>query len=209
MTVLFRTDLEKYEQGPNQSAESYGDELVARANMVEFPSSLHRDQELTRLFKHGVRKELRERLEEIEVQHPAGANFDFHTYKRMLSATRGSEARPTQPTGVPSWKTAFQKLAVPVMAIGASLSAIDPQEDGWAAAVYWNEQVDELDSHPDSSSFLRAYTMAVQARVRTRVPQCYRCGERGHMRDKCTFSEDVCFRCKKPGHRSEDCKVPR
>lgn len=29
MAVLFRTDLEKYEQGPGQSAESFGDELVS------------------------------------------------------------------------------------------------------------------------------------------------------------------------------------
>ena len=74
MTVLFRTDLEKYEQGPGQSAESFGDELVARANMVEFPSPAHREQELTRLFKHGVRPELRHRLEEIELQHPSGGD---------------------------------------------------------------------------------------------------------------------------------------
>ena len=86
MTVLFRTDLEKYEQGPGQSAESFGDELVARANMVEFPSHAHREHELTRLFKHGVRPRLRCRLEEIELQHPAGTIFSFHTYKRMLSA---------------------------------------------------------------------------------------------------------------------------
>ena len=215
MTVLFRTALEKYEQGPNQSAESFGDELVARANMVEFPSHAHREQELTRLFKHGVRSELRYKLEEIELQHPAGTPFGFHMYKRMLSGT-GTEAklplRPaggTAPPGVPSWKSQFQKMSVPVMAIGANLSAIDTQEDAWATAVYWNEVVDDIDNHPDGNSFLQAYTMAVQARVKTRIPQCYRCGERGHMRDKCPFTDDVCFRCKKPGHKSEACTVPR
>ena len=134
MTVLFRTDLEKYEQGSGQSVESFGDELVARANMVAFPSHAHREQELTRLFKHGVRPELRHRLEEIELQHPAGTTFGFHTYKRMLSAT-GTEANPPPrpggiaTSGVPSWKSQFQKMSVPVMAIGANLSAIDTQED--------------------------------------------------------------------------------
>ena len=43
----------------------------------------------------------------------------------------------------------IQKMAVPVMAIGVNLSAIDPQEEAWATAVYyWNEQVDEIDNLP-------------------------------------------------------------
>ena len=182
---------------------------MARANMVEFPSHAHREQELTRLFKHGVRPGLRCRLEEIELQHPAGTIFSFHTYKRMLSAT-GSEANPGNPPpraggtatpGVPSWKSQFQKMTVPVMAIGTNLSAVDSQEDAWATAVYWNELVDDIDNHPDGTSFLQAYTLAVQARVKTRIPQCYQCGERGHMRDKCSFSDDVCFRCSRDTNR--------
>ena len=97
-------------------------------------------------------------------------------YKRMLSGT-GTEAKPplrpggTAIPGVPSWKSQFQKMSVPVMAIGANLSAVDTQEDAWAMAVYWNELVDDIDNHPDGNSFLQAYTMAVQARAKTRIPQ--------------------------------------
>ena len=99
--------------------------------MVEFPSNAHRERELTRLFKYGLLPGLRNRLEQIELQHPEGTNFDFHMYKRMLSAT-GSEANsgyspprtgvtapPGVLTGLPTWKSSFQKIAVPVMAIGA------------------------------------------------------------------------------------------
>ena len=135
----------------------------------------------------------------------------------MLSGT-GTEAKPpmvplrpgtANPGVLPSWKFQFQKMSVPVMAIGANLSTGDSQEDAWATAVYWNEIVDDIDNHPDGNSFLQAYTMAVQARAKTRIPPCYRYGERGHMRDKCAYTDDVCFRCKKPGHKSEACTVPR
>ena len=115
MTVLFRTDLEKYEhEGPGQSAESFGDGLVV--NMVEFPSPAHREQELTRLFKHGVRAELRHRLEEIELQHPAGTTFGFHTYKRSAAEPRrGPRLTPhhgregTQPRGYRPGSLSFRR----------------------------------------------------------------------------------------------------
>lgn len=79
MEVLFRTALEKYEQKPDQLAHSYGDELVARANMVVFTDEAHRERELTRLFKYGLVPALRERVEHFELLHPEGTQFDFHS----------------------------------------------------------------------------------------------------------------------------------
>ena len=87
MEVLFRNDLEKYEQKPGQSAHSYGDELVAQANMVEFMDESHRERELTRLYKYGLLPVFRERVEQFELLHPEGTQFDLHSYRRMLSAT--------------------------------------------------------------------------------------------------------------------------
>ena len=87
MEVLFRNDLKKYEQKAGQSTHSYRDELVARANMVEFADEGHRERELTRLFKYGLLPIFRERVEQFELLHPEGTQFDFHSYRRMLSAT--------------------------------------------------------------------------------------------------------------------------
>ena len=111
--------------------------------------------------------------------------------------------------GNTSWRSSFQKMAVPVMAIRASdPGAVDDQEDKWAQAVYWNELMDKIEELPDAGTFIQTYSMAVVARGKSRIPQCYRCGDRGHMRDKCTYTEDVCYRCKLAGHKSESCTGP-
>ena len=86
--------------------------------------------------------------------------------------------------------------------------AVDDQEDKWAQAVYWNELIDQIEELPDAGTFIQTYSMAVVARGKSRIPQCYRCGDRGHMRDKCTYTEDVCYRCKLAGHKSESCTEP-
>ena len=174
MKVLFRNELEKYEQKLGQSAHSYGDELGARANMVEFADEAHRERELTRLFKYGLLPALRERVEQFELLHPEGTLFDFHSYRRMLSATGKSgtysenrRADNTVPResrsgagGGSSWKSSFQKMAVPVMAVRVSdPGAVDDQEEKWAQAVYWNELIDKIDELPDAGTFIQTFSI--------------------------------------------------
>ena len=42
------------------------------------------------------------------------------------------------------------------------------------------------------------------SRTRSRS-RCFRCGDRGHMVNDCSYEGNVCFGCKKPGHDLKDC----
>ncbi|XP_071056873.1 uncharacterized protein [Onthophagus taurus] len=66
------------------------------------------------------------------------------------------------------------------------------------------KDVKQVHGEPDSKKEESSWK-SEEPRRQQRSDRCYRCGERGHMANKCTQPRIVCFGCKGSGHLKKDC----